>query len=330
MFSSRMKRLAASVAAAIAFSACQAAPPAGTKNFTFAFPGPFGVGEVTLLAALDDLRGQGYTIETPQVDDPNLLSQGVSQGQFQFTEGDTVASLRTIQAGGKLKIVGEQVGNIWQIVTVSGITECAQLAGRSVGVFAVGSFNDASVRAYIAQNCPGTEVNMLVLGDSTARAAAMLAGNLDSSPLEIGDAVPLLIEGGDRFHVLADLATSLPQLRPSAMVVNSDFLTANAGTVRALIKAHLLQNRKVADDPAYLKSLILKYVPAIDQTNLDAVVEAFKAAGVFDPNGGLTEENLNYTIQFFVGSQSIQPGLTTSNVADLSHLTAVVNEIGRR
>jgi len=310
--------------------ACGTAAQTGTRSFTFTFPGPFGVGDVTLLAAIDDLRAQGYTIETPQVDDPSLIAQGVSQGQFQFTVGDTVAALRTMQAGGKLKIVGEQVGDVWQIVTISEISACADLGGRSVGVFAVGSFNDASVRAYIFQNCPGTEVEMLVLGDSTARAAAMLAGSLDASPLEIGDAVPLLLEGGDRFHVLTDFAETLPGLRPSTIVANTDFLAAETGTVRALLKAHVLQNRKVADDPGYLKTLILKYVPAIDQSTLDPVIDAFKATAVFDVNGGVTDQNVEYTLQFFVSSQSIQPGLSLANVADLSHLDAVLNEVGRK
>jgi NitT/TauT family transport system substrate-binding protein len=328
--SSRVAVLGVLLAVVGLVGACGTAAPTGAKSFTFAFPGPFGVGEVTLLAAMDDLRGEGYTIETPQVDDPSLIAQGVSQGQFQFTQGDTVAALRTMQAGGKLKIVGEQIGNVWQIVTDSEIQACADLSGRSVGVFAVGSFNDASVRAYIFQNCPGTEVEMLVLGDSTARAAAMLAGTLDASPLEIGDAVPLLIEGGDRFHVLADLAKTLPGLRPSAIVANTDFLAANAGTVRALLKAHILQNRKVADDPAYLRELILKYVPAIDQSNLDQVIEAFTTSGLFDVNGGVTADNLEYTMQFFVGSQSIQPGLTLETVADLSHLDAVLVDVGRK
>jgi NitT/TauT family transport system substrate-binding protein len=309
---------------------CSTPGPSGAKTFKFAFPGPFGVGEVTLLAAIDDLKTQGYTIDTPQVNDPNLIAQGVSEGQFQFTEGDTVAALKAIQAGGKLKVVGEQVGDLWQIVTISSIKSCADLSGHSVGVFAVGSFNDVSVQAYIAQNCSGTEVNMLALGDSTARAAAMLAGQLDASPLEVGDAVPLLLQGADKFHVLTNFAETLPGLRPSAIVANSEFLAANEGTARALLTALIKQNRKAVDDAAYLKTLILKYVPAIDQSTLDDVIAAFKAAKLFDVNGGVTEDNLNYTVQFFVGSGALQPGLKISDVADLSAMNAALTELGRK
>jgi NitT/TauT family transport system substrate-binding protein len=216
------------------------------------------------------------------------------------------------------------------MVAAADIEECADLAGRSVGVFAVGSFNDAIVRYYIGANCPGTEVNMLALGDSTARAAAMLAGNLDSSPLEVGDTVPLLAEAGDRFHVLTTFAESLPELRPAALVANSDWLAANQETAQALLKALVTQNRRIASEDGYLASLVEKYVPAANPDTIDAVVTAFRDGKLFDVNGGVTRDNLDYTIQFFVGAGALQPGLSVDDAIDLAPLEAVLDEIGRQ
>jgi NitT/TauT family transport system substrate-binding protein len=299
------------------------------EPISVAFPGSFGVGDVALLAAIDDLRSQGYTIETPQLEDPSLIAQGVSQNQFQLTSGDTPAALRAILAGANLKVIGEKLGDEWQMVAASDIQSCEDLAGRSVGVFAVGSFNDAIVRYYIGANCPGTEVNMLALGDSVARAAAMLAGNLDSSPLEVGDTVPLLAEAGDRFHILTTFAESLPDLRPAAIVANSEWLAENRPAAEALLTALILQNRRIASEDGYLKSLVEKYVPSATPETIDAVVQTFRDAGLYDVNGGMTEDNLNYTIQFFVGAGALQPGLTVEDAADLSILNDVLDELGR-
>jgi NitT/TauT family transport system substrate-binding protein len=276
------------------------------------------------------MRAQGYTIETPQLEDPGLIAQGVSQGQFQLTSGDTPAALRAILAGGNLKIIGEKLGDEWQMVAATDIKECADLAGRSVGVFAVGSFNDAIVRYYVGANCPGTEVNMLALGDSTARAAAMLAGNLDSSPLEIGDIVPLLAQAGDRFHVLTKFAESLPDLRPGALVANSDWLAANPDAAHALLTALINQNRRINSEDGYLESLIAKYVTSANPDTIDEVVQTFRDAKVFDVNGGMTRDNLDYTIQFFVGAGALQPGLSVDDAADLSVLESVLTELGRQ
>jgi NitT/TauT family transport system substrate-binding protein len=317
---------------ALLIAACTAAGtpvPSTTKTLTFAFQGAFGVPQVTILAALDELRGQGYSIETPQLNDPSLNAQGTSEGRFQYTLVDNVV-LKAIQEGAKVKIVGESFGNVWQIVTASDIKECKDLKGRSVGVFSVGSFNDVSVKAYIDENCPGTTVNMLALGDSTARAAAMIAGKLDASPLELGDAIPLLKEGGTKFHVLANFSKDLPKLRISFIASNTDFNSKNQATTQALLKALINQNRKASKDAAYLKSLITKYVPSADQSTLDEVVKAFQDGGLFDVNGGLNDDNMNYTIQFFTKAGTIKSGLGLNDVSDLSALNAVLKDVGRQ
>jgi ABC-type nitrate/sulfonate/bicarbonate transport system substrate-binding protein len=228
-----------------------------------------------------------------------------------------------------LKIIGETIGDDWMIVSSSDIKTCAELDGHSMGVFAVGSFNDVSVRAYIAQNCPGTKVNILAVGNSAARAAAMLAGKLDASELQVADAVALQLKGGDKFHVLANLQQAVPNLHPSTLIVNSDFLKANPGTAQALLTALIQENRKAAD-VSYLKTLVLKYVTSIDQSTLDAVLDAYIKAKLFDVNGGLTSDAMNYTLQFFVGAGNIQPGMTVEQVADFGPLNAVLAQIGKK
>ena len=303
---------------------------AGTTTFAVALPGPNAISNVSILGAMDALRAQGYTINTTNVADPNLIAQGMTQGTFQFTTGDTGVALRAIQAGAKMKIFGESVGDNWQIVALSTIKECKDLKGRSVGVFAVGTFNDVSVRQYISANCPGTNINMLSLGNSVARAAAMLAGQLDASPLFLNDAITLLKAGGDRFHVLTSFTETLPDLRPSTMLVNTDFMTQNPGTVRAFLTAEVKEHRKLQSDAAYFKAQATKYVENVDQTTLDQVIKEWQRLRLFDPNGGLTADNMNYTLQFFVGAGNILPGLKVEDVADLSVLNSVLDELGRQ
>jgi hypothetical protein len=74
-------------------------------SFAVAFTG-FGFSDAPMFAAIDDLRASGYTIETPEVADPNLMIAGTAEGQFQFSSGDTAALLRAISEGADLKIIG--------------------------------------------------------------------------------------------------------------------------------------------------------------------------------------------------------------------------------
>jgi len=303
--------------------------PAEATSFSIASTG-VGFSDAPLFAAIDDLRAQGYTIDTPEVADPNLMIAGTAEGQFQFSSGDTAALLRAINQGAGLRIIGERVGDEWTLGTVADITSCEEMEGRTVAYHAVGSFNEVIVRAYIGENCPGTMPEEVIIEGSENRAAAMLADQLDSSPLELSDAVNVLDKGGDDFHILTSFNETLPNLRPATLAGNLEFIQENPGTIRALLKAMLEVNRRIADDPAYLKEIALEYVPSVDEAILDEIVEQYIEFNLFDPNGGVTEENVTYTIEFFTDAGSIPEGLIIDQAADLSHLNAVLDEIGRR
>jgi len=303
--------------------------PSEEMSFAVAFTG-LGFSDAPMFAAIDALRSQGYTIDTPEVADPNLMIAGTAEGQFQFSSGDTAALLRAINQGAKLKIIGERVGDEWTLGTVADISRCEEMEGRTVAYHAVGSFNEVIVRAYIRENCPGTMPQEVIIEGSENRAAAMLADRLDSSPLELSDAVNILDKGGDKFRILTSFNETLPNLRPATLAGNVDFMEQNPNTTRALLKAMLDVNRRINEEEGYLKEIALEYVPSLDEAILDEVVEQYVEFNLFDSNGGVTESNINYTVQFFAQAGSIPLGLGVDQAADLSYLNEVLDEIGRR
>ena len=63
---------------------------------------------------------------------------------------------------------------------------------------------------------------------------------------------------------------------------------------------------------------------------LPDVVAALLAMNAFDANGGLTMENVQYSLDYYVHAGELEPGLTAADAADLSYLEDVLQEIGRR
>ena len=68
----------------------------------------------------------------------------------------------------------------------------------------------------------------------------------------------------------------------------------------------------------------------MDPAAAKQVGDVYLKANVWDPNGSLTRENVQYTIDFLTGIKSLPAGLKADDVADLSYLNAVLDEIGRR
>jgi hypothetical protein len=88
------------------------------------------------------------------------------------------------------------------------------------------------------------------------------------------------------------------------------------------------------DTPELAESeLVTKFVPkAIDASTIDSAAKKYVDLKMFDVNGGLTQEGLDYTGKFFGPGQakSVDQDVPTSQWADLSFLTQAVNELGQQ
>lgn len=291
----------------------------GSKKFTVAFTS-IGLSSVALLAAIDDLKAQGYTIDTPEVADNNLIVQGVSTGEFQFSSGTTLAVMIAELADAPIKIIGNRIGNEWTVAATSAIADCAGLNGKRYAHHSEAAVSTAMGRNWVAKDCPGTTPEEVIIAGSDNRANALIAGQIDATELELSDAISLLASQGDKFHVLTSFSETLPDLKPSTIYGNSDYMTANPGDAVALLKATLAQAEKINADPAYLKGLATKYLPNVNQDTLDEVTKRYVELGLFEPDGGLTLAGVEYTIDFFKTAGSLEGELTADKAVDLSYL----------
>ncbi len=311
---------------ALALSACSAPAASSEKSFTVGLPS-IGVSHVPFLAAMDELRAQGYTIETPEFADSDLAIEATSKGEIQFSLAG--AAPIPISRGVDLTVFLDRVGNEWAFYGIKDIGSCDDLEGMRVAIHAEVSTSTSMLRDWLAAECPDVEPQYVVIPGSPNRYTALVTDQVDASPVELPDAVRLLAEEGDRFHEITSFAASLPDLHPGLIYGNPSFMEANPETVKDIIRAVLEQHRKVAGDAAYLAEITREYYPEADDASLDEIAQAYVDLGLFDVNGGLTPENLQFTIDFYTNGGFAEPGLTVDEMADLSYLADVLEEIGR-
>ncbi|MGH3504023.1 MAG: ABC transporter substrate-binding protein [Nocardioidaceae bacterium] len=304
----------------------------GTKSFSVAFTSA-GVSSAPFLAALDQLRSQGYTIKTPTLAESELVTAGTAKGKFAFGSGAASSVLLANSKGANLKIVVDRVSNEWTLYARKDIKKCSDLGGRRLAIHSPGAVSTAMVKNYVQTNCSGTNPNYVVIAGSSNRLAALLANRIDASPLELSDGVTLEKEAGDRYSLLSSFSQDLPKLHPTPIYVNGDFAQQNPGTVTAVVKAVLKQDRKIAGDPQYLEEIAKKYVPkAVDPKTIDAVAKKYVDLKLFDVNGGLTKSNLEYLARFFgpKGAGVVDQTVPVGEFADLSYLHKALDELGRK
>jgi NitT/TauT family transport system substrate-binding protein len=302
----------------------------GTKEFQVAFTS-VGLSSAPFLAAIDELNKHGYTVTTEIFAESELVTEGVASGDFAFGSGANNATLTAVEKGANIKLVVSRVQNEWTLYARNSITDCAGLGGQRLAIHSQGAVSTAMVRNYVDTECPGTEPEYVVIEGSPNRVAALLADQIDASPLELSDSITIDTEASDRFGLLSSFAADLPDLQTTSIYVNGDFAAENPGSVVALVKELLEQHRQIEGLPVYLESVATRMVPdAINEETIGLAAEKYVELEMFATDGGLTEENLQYTAEFFGpdGTGATTTVLPLEDYADLSFLEMALDELG--
>jgi NitT/TauT family transport system substrate-binding protein len=300
-------------------SACESKTNSETKTIRIAFPSEVDLGDIPSLMVMDALAEKGYHVEPTFFASAELAVEALSRGDADFAAGSVRTYWAGIQKGANLVMIMEQACNSWTIYAASDIQTCGAIAGKRLAVSSEGSGHTAMTQTYIRENCPGIEYDLVLVPGSQNRAAALLAGRIDVTPLEMADAIQVDRKAPGKFHSLADFATGLPNLLTTGVYANRAFAKNDPDLVAEYISAALETHRKISKDPDLLAKETRKHLD-IGAELLTEVIEKHLAIEMWPTDGGLTEEKILYSINFYTNSGHIEPGLTLENVADLSYL----------
>ena len=84
--------------------------------------------------ALDALTQQGYTVEAVPFAQFNLVIPALVNGDLDISTGSNVTVWSAIAKGGKVRSIVGWTNNPYYLVTSSDIENCADLAGKPIGM----------------------------------------------------------------------------------------------------------------------------------------------------------------------------------------------------
>lgn len=152
---------------------------------------------------------------------------------------------------------------------------------------------------------------------------------MDATPLELADVVALQASDAIEVNLLTSFGKALPGVRPAAIYGNTDFMKENPQAAIDLLAAVIEQNRKVNEDPDYLVEIATKYLPDYDPATIAAAAPLYVELGVFDNDGGLTEADLQATLEFFQATEPDLAALTADDIGDLTYIDKALERVGR-
>jgi NitT/TauT family transport system substrate-binding protein len=213
-------------------------------------------------------------------------------------------------------------------VAEESIRSCRDLDGKAIAFATRQSVGYVMFEDYVEQHCPGVTPDVILINESRNRVVTLQVGEVERAYLGLEDWFPLQQTAPGKFHVLVDFAQEFPEVQLSTFTVRREWAEQSQEMMKDYIRALLTAKRSVIQDPQLLRDKIVQYL-SLDSAEAQQLADVYLAAQIWDPNGGVTAENVQATLEFLSNGGILPAGSKVEDVADLSYPNAVLDEIGR-
>ena len=299
------------------------------KKVRFAYPSSADMGDIPSLLAWEQLKKQGIEVVPTFFPKTDLAVQAVVAGEADIGSAAGIAVVKAVESGMNIRVIAEQVRNEWQLVTPVSLKDPKQLDGKRVGYHAPITVTEALVK-WMAQHYKITP-NWMIIPGSDVRAEALMRGQLDATPAEIGDVLNILNAKPGQFHVLISYAKTFPQLIGSMYFARADYVQKNGPLVESVLEAILRAHRTAEERPASIKENAARLLPETKADLIDATAAAYRDLRIWDINGGADQKLGEASIKFFEEAGLLKKDAVSFKQSfDTGPLDRVIKKIGRK
>ena len=310
-------------------SATPTKPPAKSGTLRFFHILNYDMRSIPEMMALDDLQAQGYNVTQTSLSSSALIADALSRGDADVATFNNQTMWTAIAKGATPRTMVQGTQSSPFLLVNQTVKSCRDLDGKSVALPAPTGLNPSLFDAYFKDHCPGVKPQVVVIAEAASRSAALQSGQIDGVLVQFEETLLIEQSAPGKFQRLVDFSKEYPLVLVNGIQVSETWAKQNPQIAKDFIRALLTAHRRMNDNPQVLYDEGVKRLgltPAIAKQVGDAILQG----GMFDPNGGLTKENVQYTLDFLAGIKSGPAGLKADDVADFSYLNAVLDEMGRR
>lgn len=304
------------------------APIARPAALRIELPTSPDIGDLPRLMAVDAMRAHGYTVETLVLADTALTVIALERGDLDFANVADVTAWTAIEKGAAIVAVIDDSVNTTIVAATKGIKQCADLHGKRVAIPNLVGSKTFMVNRYIETRCPGTRPDYLVIAGENTRLAGLLAGELDAAAVDLANLESVDINRQGELSALVVFAEAFPGLTVVSHFARRELTERYPTTVHDWLRALLAARRRIQDPQVLTAELVtrLGMAPALAHTTAATYLEH----KFWDVNGRYTPELVQQNLDFTIAAGGLAPGVKADDVANLTFLNAVLDELGRK
>jgi ABC-type nitrate/sulfonate/bicarbonate transport system substrate-binding protein len=288
-----------------------------------------GVKDLPWLLAIDALQAQGYSVQVTELAKGELVAQAMEQGDIDIANVTPSIAWAAVVKGADIRTIVGNYDNAFYLAVKKELQTCRDLDGRSLAFSSRQATGYVLFEEYLKEHCPGVSPQILLISQSPSRVAALQSGEIDGAYLELEDWLALTLRKPDDFHIILDFGEEFPDFLGSGFCARGAWAEQHPEIVKDFARALITYQRELVEHPERLQAEIMKLYE-IDAAEAERLAEAYLAQGIWDINGALTTENIQFTIDAMAKDGVLPVGLRAEDVADLSYMNAVLDDMGRK
>lgn len=285
--------------------------------------------DIPMAQAVDTLKAQGYQVEVTQMVNGTLITEALARGDAELGSFNNQTIWTAVAKGVKAKTIMQRLSFPNIIVAPKETKDCRVLDGKPFAISAQTGLNPILIEQYLQRKCPNTKSQYLVIPDSGGRLAALTTGAVSAALMPLEEFLKVQQDAPGKYATLVDLTQEFPLLQVNGVHARGDWLEQNPEAAKDFVRATLLAHRYAIANPSIMYDKVVEQIK-VDRNTAKVLVDAYISVNAWDPNGVLTRENVQYTLDFLKDIKAVPTELQYADIADLSILEAVLKEIGRK
>lgn len=239
---------------------------AAGRELVMNIPGnSLGVHIPYMAAINENMPAMGYAVpKWDRVKKLQTITQSILSGSVEIAAGDAISTLRAVEAGADLRIIGNAFMHTSLVFVVNGdkIQTPEDLYKKDVtlAVNSKGDFTHVMVVGPMSKRgIDMDKVNVIKMGGSGTRMRALAAGKVDGVPLHFDQAADLAKQGN--FKVLIEPAKEYDAFLGEVYICSGEWLAKdeNKEVAKDLLKATIQSFRRTNSDLDWYAEMYRKY-----------------------------------------------------------------------
>lgn len=257
--------------------------------------------------------------------------QAVLTGAADIGIATLAAGLEAVDKGQDIQCFALAAGArpYFYLVGESGIKDLKDLQGKSVGMISlVDSTYYVPAMQMAVRGLDPASVRWVAAGGGAGRANAMLSGSVQAVALQAGQALQLIAQNGNKYHIFANAGKDLDKLIFKCFWAKKSWLKDNADVADKIVASQLLATREALNKEAFLDLAVPMLKPQTRPT-LSQAYDLIKEQGAWDPNAALLNKAAgDFTSQQMAQYKIIQRAPAFNAWATTEYLDRALKSVG--